>query len=419
MSGSADPDVFIVNRSLKNNNLKIVQKKIGEKSNFVFVAKDGQVETSDVEMQQRNQFCLTDADLLKLCEIGIFLEQNYRSPRDIEWAVFDNNIYLLQSRPMTSTHAFSSWELLHEFDTPVMSNEDLMTFGNTGEVLPNPLTPLSLIVDFNEGLVEVIAHRKAMRFCPEMYAFTHYRAALTIYNSFLAFVPKEITFDNRVHALCVFGHEFVDEKVHKIAIHRNGYGSKWRKLYMMYDAFKCVRNMYNDLEELKNLLQNLNGKYDEENIKKKLTVNELYDDISETLTHMKFATTKHSIVTKSNTIYDLIVFSSLAEGSKTLTADHIKDITTIMSSCKNAESAEIPTMLNEIACSIQKEKNCNEFLSIDSKFGVEWLKENNFEAYGLLQEFIKRHAHRGYCEVSLVCSHSELILILISMSSSI
>lgn len=35
---------------------------------------------------------------------------------------------------MTSINAFSSWELLHEFDSAVMSPEDLCTFANVGEV---------------------------------------------------------------------------------------------------------------------------------------------------------------------------------------------------------------------------------------------------------------------------------------------
>lgn len=31
---------------------------------------------------------------------------------------------------MTSIDAFTAWELLHEFDTAVMSDDDLFSFGN-------------------------------------------------------------------------------------------------------------------------------------------------------------------------------------------------------------------------------------------------------------------------------------------------
>lgn len=44
-------------------------------------------------------------------------------------------LYLLQSRPMTSTGSYTSWEIMHEFDTAVMSEEDYFSFGNVGEVM--------------------------------------------------------------------------------------------------------------------------------------------------------------------------------------------------------------------------------------------------------------------------------------------
>lgn len=70
-----------------------------------------------------------------------------------------------------------------------------------------------------------------------------------------------------------------------------------------------------------------------------------------------------------------------------------------MQSCENAESAKIPTMLNEIAFHIQSNANYQDFCSIDAKEGVQWLKDNNLKAYDLLQTFLERHGHRGYCEV--------------------
>lgn len=77
------------------------------------------------------------------------------------------------------------------------------------------------------------------------------------------------------------------------------------------------------------------------------------------------------------------------------------DIVTIMQSCKNAESAQVPTMLHEISRSIQKGGSSAEFCSVSAKEGVQWLQDNNSEAYDLLQKFLKKHAHRAYFEVKL------------------
>lgn len=45
------------------------------------------VVNTKVSSKLRNEYCLNDENLLKLCEIGIYLENRYASPRDIEWAV--------------------------------------------------------------------------------------------------------------------------------------------------------------------------------------------------------------------------------------------------------------------------------------------------------------------------------------------
>lgn len=53
---------------------------------FVFKFADD-VNSSEVKDDLRKQLCLTDESLLKLCEIGIALQENYGSQRDIEWAI--------------------------------------------------------------------------------------------------------------------------------------------------------------------------------------------------------------------------------------------------------------------------------------------------------------------------------------------
>lgn len=47
------------------------------------------VNSSKVKDDMRNQLCLTDENLLKLSAIGIYLQENYGTPRDIEWAILD------------------------------------------------------------------------------------------------------------------------------------------------------------------------------------------------------------------------------------------------------------------------------------------------------------------------------------------
>lgn len=45
--------------------------------------------TSKAEIEKREKFCLTEEQVLKLSQIGVYLEYCYGCPRDIEWAVFE------------------------------------------------------------------------------------------------------------------------------------------------------------------------------------------------------------------------------------------------------------------------------------------------------------------------------------------
>lgn len=110
VSGTVDPDTFVVQRSYRNNNLKILERRLGEKDSFISMTNIGMISRIDLKLSAnflkinslffvagvnntkisedlRGKFCLNDEHLLKLCEIGIYLEERYASPRDIEWAI--------------------------------------------------------------------------------------------------------------------------------------------------------------------------------------------------------------------------------------------------------------------------------------------------------------------------------------------
>ncbi|HIH36622.1 MAG TPA: phosphoenolpyruvate synthase, partial [Methanocellales archaeon] len=45
---------------------------------------------------------LTDGEVMKLTELGEIVENHYGTPQDVEWAIADGEIYMLQSRPITT-----------------------------------------------------------------------------------------------------------------------------------------------------------------------------------------------------------------------------------------------------------------------------------------------------------------------------
>lgn len=67
---------------------------------------------------------------------------------------------------------------------------------------------------------------------------SHYRFALQVYSLFFQMVDKDVTLADRVYALSVFGHDYITDKIHKIALHRNGLPTMKRRLLGIWDLIE-------------------------------------------------------------------------------------------------------------------------------------------------------------------------------------
>ena len=97
VSGLVEPDNYLVN-SKKN---KILSKTLGAKALSISGNKN-KSGTVTVEKDISTSQALDDDKILELAELGNKISQKYNSPQDIEWALFDNEIHFLQTRPITS-----------------------------------------------------------------------------------------------------------------------------------------------------------------------------------------------------------------------------------------------------------------------------------------------------------------------------
>jgi len=103
VSGSVTPDDYIVDK----NTLQIVEKRIAKKTvEYIRDPKTGKTIHAQVDAERQNIPCLTDEEIIKLAEIAKKIEEHYRKPQDIEWAIerdmsFPENIFIVQSRPET------------------------------------------------------------------------------------------------------------------------------------------------------------------------------------------------------------------------------------------------------------------------------------------------------------------------------
>lgn len=95
VSGMITPDEFIVDKSSRS----IMERKIGTKEQSIVL--DGRGGTMVVD-GLKEEPALKDAQILELADLTIKVEEYYGMPMDIEWAYYENTLYLLQARPITT-----------------------------------------------------------------------------------------------------------------------------------------------------------------------------------------------------------------------------------------------------------------------------------------------------------------------------
>lgn len=108
VQGAVNPDEFYVHKpSLQNGHHAIVRKNIGGKAIKMIYTNDqthgNSVETVDVDMSQRQAFCINDTEVQELAKQAMIIEKHYQRPMDIEWAKdgADGKLYIVQARPET------------------------------------------------------------------------------------------------------------------------------------------------------------------------------------------------------------------------------------------------------------------------------------------------------------------------------
>jgi pyruvate, water dikinase len=111
VQGAVNPDEFYVHKPMLDAGRKaVIRRNLGSKLiQMVFstpqekAASGKLVKTTEVPLEQRNRYSLTDAEVLELAGYALVIERHYGRPMDIEWGKdgVDGRLYILQARPET------------------------------------------------------------------------------------------------------------------------------------------------------------------------------------------------------------------------------------------------------------------------------------------------------------------------------
>ena len=118
VSGSVSPDNYVYDRTDEAlSEVTVAEKKI----KMIKDPDTGETVELEVDSDRRNKQVVTDANLDRLVELGETVETHYETPQDVEWAIVGDEVYMLQSRPITTITDAESAEA-QSTDTPADSD---------------------------------------------------------------------------------------------------------------------------------------------------------------------------------------------------------------------------------------------------------------------------------------------------------
>lgn len=143
VSGAVQPDVVRVSADDGN----VVEYQVADKKTFLA---PGSRNWEPVPSPQRTRACLDYATIRELWRLGHAAVRHFHGPQDLEWAVADGRVSLLQSRPVTTLEEARANRSLVEETRQHLRAELARKRGpwvshNLGETLPHP-TPLTWAV---------------------------------------------------------------------------------------------------------------------------------------------------------------------------------------------------------------------------------------------------------------------------------
>ncbi|HST64263.1 MAG TPA: rifamycin-inactivating phosphotransferase, partial [Mycobacteriales bacterium] len=129
VSGLVDPDVYRVRDG------EVVDRTVGTKKLAIRAVPAGGTRTEAIDPQRQEQPALTDAQVLRLVQLGRRIEAHFGRPQDIEWCLAGDDFQIVQSRPITTL-----------FPVPESGDRENHVYVSVGhqQMMTDPMKPLGL-----------------------------------------------------------------------------------------------------------------------------------------------------------------------------------------------------------------------------------------------------------------------------------
>lgn len=98
VSGIVSADLYQVKAD------KLLKKQIARKEIAIYARPEGGTAKVEITGKMQTAPALSDGQAVRLARMGRSIEEHFGSPQDIEWCLADNEIFILQSRPITTLY---------------------------------------------------------------------------------------------------------------------------------------------------------------------------------------------------------------------------------------------------------------------------------------------------------------------------
>jgi phosphoenolpyruvate synthase/pyruvate phosphate dikinase len=129
VSGLVNADVYNVRDG------EVVAKAVATKQLAIHASPAGGTQEQAIEPERQQQPALTDAQVMRLAQLGRRIEAHFGRPQDIEWCLVDDGFQVVQSRPITTL-----------FPIPAAGDRENHVYVSVGhqQMMTDPMKPLGL-----------------------------------------------------------------------------------------------------------------------------------------------------------------------------------------------------------------------------------------------------------------------------------
>ena len=131
VSGIVSADLYQVKSD------KIIKKQIAKKEIAIYARPEGGTTQVELAGEMQTAPALSEEQVVRLARMGRSIEEHFGSPQDIEWCLADNEIFIVQSRPITTL-----------YPVPRVADDKLHLFLSIGHVqmMTEAMKPLGISV---------------------------------------------------------------------------------------------------------------------------------------------------------------------------------------------------------------------------------------------------------------------------------